>query len=136
MLSRSWRFIFQNFSPFPFAAGCHLHSEHTTDQCWCSGTSTTRARPPSAAAPGHERLPGTSRSHSEFTKYTWQFYHIDDFIDYKGKWSQFFIQSYLVCLCTKGGGSRSSQYHSCDGNKGQGEPRTHTGCLFVLNYAC
>lgn len=48
-----------------FAAGCHLHSEHTTDQCQCSGAGTARAESPSATAPGHEKLPGTSWPHSE-----------------------------------------------------------------------
>lgn len=54
-----------NILLFAFSAGCRLHSEHTTDQRRCSGAGTARAEPPSAAAAGHERLPGTSRPHSE-----------------------------------------------------------------------
>lgn len=42
-----------------------MHSEHTTDQCQRSGGGATREGPPSAAAPGHEGLPGTSRAHSQ-----------------------------------------------------------------------
>ena len=56
---------FINISLFAFAAGRHLHSEHTTDQLQCSGAGATGAVQPSAAAPGHERLPGASRPHSE-----------------------------------------------------------------------
>uniref|UniRef100_A0AAQ4RK22 Folylpolyglutamate synthase n=1 Tax=Gasterosteus aculeatus aculeatus TaxID=481459 RepID=A0AAQ4RK22_GASAC len=54
-----------DISPFPFAAGCHLHFEHTTNQCQFSGAGPKRAEQPSAAAAGHEGLPGTLRPHSE-----------------------------------------------------------------------
>lgn len=50
---------------FAFIAGCHLHAQHSADQCQCAGTGTTGAGPPSAAAPGHDRLPGTCWARSE-----------------------------------------------------------------------
>lgn len=50
---------------FALVAGCHLHTQHSADQCQRSGTGTTGAGPPSAAAPGHDRLPGTCWAQSE-----------------------------------------------------------------------
>lgn len=52
-------------SLFACATGRHLYSEHTADQRQLFGTGPAGAERPSAAAPGHERISGSSRSHSE-----------------------------------------------------------------------
>lgn len=45
--------------------GCHLHPEHTTNQCQCPGAGTPRASSPPSPAPGHEELPAAFRPHGK-----------------------------------------------------------------------